>query len=312
MDVIFESLNRKGTQMSKILIIVDTADKKQIALTRGIELAKVIAADIEVVAFTHEYLKAASVEPASQTKLKDYLIKDRSDWLKSELEKIDCNGVKITSKVVWSKQLHQWINKRCQQQDYLAVVKTGHRSENFYHTSTDWHLLRECPAPVLLVAEKKWQKTRPILAALDLSSRKKSKQKLNQQVLQTAAHYANQFNRELHVIHVLHISTVLQDLDLIDRKALVAERKAYLNPVIEKICAEYGLGKQQIHIFPGETHKVIPSVADKIKADLVVMGTVGHHSLAAHLLGNTAEKVLTHLRTDVLALKPATKQSLTG
>lgn len=293
--------------MSKILIIVDAADKKQIALTRGIELAQVMEADIEAVAFTHEYLKAASVEPASQTKIKGYLIKDRSDWLKSELEKFDCSGVKITSKVVWSKQLHQWINKRCQQQDYLTVVKTGHRSDTFYHTSTDWHLLRECPAPVLLVAEKKWRKTRPILAALDLSSRKKSKQKLNQLVLQTAAHYANQFNRELHVIHVLHISTVLQDLDLIDKKALVAERKADLSPVITKICAEYGLGKQQIHIRPGETHKVIPSVADKIKADLIVMGTVGHLSLTAHLLGNTAEKVLTHLRTDVLALKPAIK-----
>jgi len=293
--------------MSKILIVVDAADKKQIALTRGIELAQVMGADIEAVAFTHEYLKAASVEPASQTKIKDYLIKDRSDWLKSELEKFDCSGVKITRKVVWSKQLHQWINKRCQQQDYLTVVKTGHRSDTFYHTSTDWHLLRECPAPVLLVAEKKWRKTRPILAALDLSSRKKSKQKLNQLVLQTAAHYANQFNRELHVIHVLHISTVLQDLDLIDRKALVAERKADLSPAIAKICAEYGLGKQQIHILPGETHKVIPSVADKIKADLVVMGTVGHLSLTAHLLGNMAEKVLTHLRTDVLALKPAIK-----
>jgi len=290
--------------MGKILIIVDTADKKQVALSRGIELAQVMAAEIEAVAFTHEYLKAASVEPASQTKIKDYLIKDRSDWLKSELEKFDCSDIKITSKVVWSKQLHQWINKRCQQQDYLAVVKTGHRSDTFYHTSTDWHLLRECPAPVLLVAEKKWRKTRPILAALDLSSRKKSKQKLNQKILQTAVHYANQFNRELHVIHVLHISTVLQDLDLIDRKALIAERKAGLNPVIEKICAEYDLGKQQIHIRAGEAHKVIPSVADKIKADLVVMGTSDHHGLTAHLLGNTAEKVLTYLRTDVLAIKP--------
>jgi universal stress protein E len=293
--------------MSKILIIVDTEDKKQIALTRGTELAKAMGATIEIVAFTHEYLKAASVEPASQTKIKDYLIKDRTAWLKNELNKINCDGVKITSKVVWSKQLHQWINKRCQQQDYLAVVKTGHRSDTFYHTSTDWHLLRECPAPVLLIAEKKWRKARPILAALDLSSRKKSKQKLNQKILQTAALYASKFNRELHIVHALHISTVLQDLDLINSKALATERKAELKPTTEKICAEYGLGKQQIYIRTGEAHKVIPSVADKIKADLVVMGTVGHKGLAAHLLGNTAEKVLTHLRTDVLALKPPTK-----
>lgn len=290
--------------MSKILIIADTADKKQIALTRGTALAKAMGATIEVVAFTHEYLKAAPVEPASQAKLKDHLIKAATAWLENELNKINCGDLKIVSKVVWSKQLHQWVNKRCQQQDYMAVVKTGHRTNTFYHTSTDWHLLRECPAPVLLVAEKKWRKTRPILASLDLSSRKKSKQKLNQQILQTAALYASKFNRELHITHALHISRVLQDLDLIDSKALASERKTEIEPTIEKICTEYGLGKQQIHILAGEVHKVIPSVADKIKADLVVMGTTGHQGLAAYLLGNTAEKVLTHLRTDVLTLKP--------
>ena len=290
--------------MNKILIIADHADNKQIALSRGLELAHAMAADVEVAAFTHEHLKAVSVKPASRTKIKDYLLKDRTAWLESELGKLDCSGLKITRKIVWSKQLHQWITKRCQQQDYLTVIKTGHRPDTFYHTPTDWHLLRECPAPVLLVAEKKWRKTRPILAALDLSSRKKSTQKLNQQILQAAADYANLFSRELHIIHVLHTSTVLQDLDLIDQKALACERKATLKPIIETIATQYGLSKQHIHILPGMAGKLIPSIADKLKADLVVMGTGGHHRLTDHLVGSTAEKVLMHLRTDVLALKP--------
>ena len=136
--------------MHKILVIVDSADKKQIALTRGLELAQTMGADMEAVSFTHEYLKAVSVKSASQTKIKNYLIKDRTTWLKGELEKVKYDGVKVTSKVIWSKQFHQWIIQRCHQQHYLAVVKTGHRSGTFYHTSTDWHLLRECPAPVLL------------------------------------------------------------------------------------------------------------------------------------------------------------------
>jgi universal stress protein E len=39
------------------------------------------------------------------------------------------------------------------------------------YTSTDWHLLRECPAPVLLAAEDKWHRTKPVLAALDLGTK---------------------------------------------------------------------------------------------------------------------------------------------
>jgi universal stress protein E len=34
------------------------------------------------------------------------------------------------------------------------------------------------------------------------------------------------------------------------------------------------------------------------------MGTVGRQGIKAKLLGNTAESVLHHLKTDVLALKP--------
>ena len=45
--------------MNKILIIVDTTDKQQTALTRGIELAQTMGMSVEAVAFTHEYLKAA-------------------------------------------------------------------------------------------------------------------------------------------------------------------------------------------------------------------------------------------------------------
>lgn len=290
--------------MNKILIIVDRTDKKQVALSRGLELAKAMAANVEAVCFTHEYLKTAADKSASQTKLKDHLIKANSAWLDEQLAQLDYQDIKITPKVVWSKQLYQWITKRCQQQEYLAVVKTVNRSDSFYHTSTDWHLLRECPAPVMLAAEKKWRKSHPILASVDIGSRKKSKQKLNQQILEIAADYACKLNSELHIVHSIYISTVLQDLDLINRDAVAKKRKAELKPVIEKLCSKYGLSKQQIHIRTGLAHKAIPSVASKIKADLVVMGTASSHGLATRLIGNTAEKVLNHLRTDVLAIKP--------
>ncbi len=55
----------------------------------------------------------------------------------------------------------------------------------------------------------------------------------------------------------------------------------------------------------GPVAKVITSQAAKARAQLVVMGTVARQGLSAKLVGNTAEAVLQHLHTDVLALKPA-------
>ena len=54
----------------------------------------------------------------------------------------------------------------------------------------------------------------------------------------------------------------------------------------------------------GPVDTVITSQAAKVRAQLVVMGTVARRGIRARLIGNTAESVLHHLRTDVLALKP--------
>ena len=44
--------------------------------------------------------------------------------------------------------------------------------------------------------------------------------------------------------------------------------------------------------------------AARVGAQIVVMGTVGRKGVKARLLGNTAERVLRHIKTDVLAIKP--------
>ena len=49
--------------------------------------------------------------------------------------------------------------------------------------------------------------------------------------------------------------------------------------------------------------KEIPSVAKKVKADLVVLGNVGRTGLKGLVIGNTAEKILQRLAVDVLLVK---------
>ena len=46
-------------------------------------------------------------------------------------------------------------------------------------------------------------------------------------------------------------------------------------------------------------------MANELKADLIVVGTIGRRGVEGLLLGNTAESVLTHCDCDVLTVKPA-------
>ncbi|HTN35284.1 MAG TPA: universal stress protein [Marinobacter sp.] len=290
--------------MSKLLIVMDPAHKDQIALARGIELARVTGAELEVVAFTYEHLGALSSDSAVQQKAKAALIELRQAWLEKMLALANCSDLKVSAHTVWEKYIHQWLIKHGLPSRFEAVIKTGKRSETLLYTPTDWHLIRECPAPVMLVAEKKWNRAHPILAAVDLSSEKPAKKALNAKIIEQANHLAKAFGAELHLVHALHISEVLADLEIINFTQHEARRREALEPTIKHLCNTWHLTPDHIHLVPGPAQKVIPSVANKLRADMVVIGTSGKTGLKARVIGNTAEKVLTHLRTDLLAIKP--------
>ncbi|MCK0165206.1 universal stress protein [Marinobacter sp. S6332] len=290
--------------MDKLLIVMDPAHKHQKALARGIELARATGAHLEIVAFTHEHLGALPSDPTVQQRARDALIELRQRWLDQMLALSDCGDLKVSTHTVWEKHIHQWIIEHCHPNRFTAVIKTGSRSETWRYTPTDWHLIRECPVPVMLVAEQKWNHAHPILAAVDLSSTKPVKKALNTKIIEQASALAKAFGSEVHLVHALHISEVLADLEIINVAEHEQKRRAALEPAITHLCNTWHLSPEQVHMAVGPAHKVIPSVASKLKADMVVIGTSGKTGLKARVIGNTAEKVLTHLRTDLLAIKP--------
>lgn len=290
--------------MDKLLIVMDSDHKHQKALARGIELARATGAHLEIVAFTHEHLGALPSDPTVQQRARDALVDIRQRWLDQMLALADCNDLQVSTHTIWEKNIHQWIIEHCSRSRFDAVIKTGSRSETFFYTPTDWHLIRECPAPVMLVAEQKWSQAHPILAAVDLSSTKPVKKALNARIIEQATALAKALGTQVHLVHALHISEVLADLEIINMAEHEKKRREALEPALTHLCHTWHLSRESIHLAAGPAHKVIPSIASKLKADMVVIGTSGKTGLKARVIGNTAEKVLTHLRTDLLAIKP--------
>jgi universal stress protein E len=289
--------------MGKLLIIADI-EEKCFATPRGLQLAAKLGYSVDVVAFTYAPLKDLKVASAEQTNIRQRLLAKREQEVQARIDKFKLPGQSVRLKGVWEKDIHRWVNKQCAGDKYTGVIKTGNRTESLVHNSTDWELLRECPAPVLLVAEKKWHRTKPVLVALDLSSQIATKCKLNDKVLGLAKGLADTLDVELEIIAAIEISRLLSDLDLVDPIAYVKEAKEAMKPQIKKLAAAHGIPEKAFHCKRGPVEKVITSRAAKVRAQIVVMGTVARKGVKARLLGNTAEKVLQHLKTDVLAIKP--------
>jgi len=288
--------------MGKILVIADTEDSCN-ATPRGLQLAQRLGHSVEVVAFTYASLSRMNTTGIKQSTVKAQLLASREQAIQSRIDKYRKADQKVSLKVVWEKDILRWMSKRVMT-SFDMVVKTGSRTGSLIHTSTDWQLLRECPVPVLIVAEKRWHRVRPVLAALDLGSRSKEKQQLNHQVLATAKGLAEVLDAELKLICAVEIPTLLSDLDLIEAGAYLKDAKAQMKPHVAQLAKKHGMPESSFRVKKGPVDKVITSDAASQRAQLVVMGTVARRGVKARLLGNTAEAVLRHLKTDVLALKP--------
>jgi universal stress protein E len=291
--------------MSVLLIIADREGESQIAISRGLSIAAKMGYAAQVVAFSYESLRGMGINPGpDQAQVRKKLLSRRKTEVEAQIKKLKPSGMRVSSTIIWQKDIHHWIFKQCQRKSYVAVVKTGGRTESLLYTSTDWHLLRECPAPVLIVADKKWHSNRPVVAAVDLATKLRVKQRLNQEVIATAKRYADTLNCKLVVLNALHIPAILTELDLVDEFTQVQKLTHELQPKLIKLSTAHGIDIKQFRLKHGPVDKVIASEAARLKAQLVVMGTVGRKGVKAKLMGNTAERVLSRLRTDVLALKP--------
>lgn len=294
--------------MKHILAIADPGLGAQPALARAVALARASGAKLHCVAFAYAKGLGSLAGDVAETDIagaRDRLLLERRDILADRLAKLDIRKLGVTMEAVWEKDVAAWVTEYCKRNDTDLVIKTGHRSERWNYTPTDWLLLRDCPAPVMIVADRAWKKRSGVLAAIDLGTRRKSKQQLNRKVLHSASQLAGALDIRLHAVYVIELPAALVDLDLIDSRKYIADVRRKVAPEVDKLAAEFALDADQFHVIAGPPEKVLPKAASRLKAEIVVIGTIGRKGVRARILGNTAEAVLGRLRTDVIAVKPS-------
>ena len=292
-------------KIENILVIADQQDKEQSALAHAKRMVKSTGAKLHIVAFNYEHLStlATNLNQEQQLDIQKKILSSAQKWLENEIADVKLQN-KSTHEVVWEKDIVGWIKTHSKTKAYDLIIKSGHRSEGPFYIPTDWHLIRNNLVPTLLVAEKKWRKKQTIMVSLDLGTHIASKQALNQKLLEAGITLAKNANMPLHICYSLPISSVLKDLGIIDKKALINDAKARYLPIIESLLGDYEIPLANIHFKAGPASKVIPSLASKHAAGLVIMGSIGRKGIKAKFLGNTAESVLALLKTDILVMQP--------
>lgn len=157
---------------------------------------------------------------------------------------------------------------------------------------------------LLLLSDKNWNDELNILGTLDIVDDNAQQSDLNTLVFDETAFIASKLHAQLHLMSVIAVSSVATELDIVETSEVLAKKgKAVKTKLSDYVSAKNPEHDFLIHVTAGVPSKEIPSVAKKVKADLVVLGNVGRTGLKGLIMGNTAEKILQRLAVDVLLVK---------
>ena len=109
---------------------------------------------------------------------------------------------------------------------------------------------------------------------------------------------------EVHCVYALQVSPVLTDLDMVNPQSARKKAREKAANMLEHLLEPYDIPASQVYMPIGKVGQAVNNVAAKLKADVLVVGTTSRKGIKGFLLGNSAERVLTKARCDVLAIKP--------
>lgn len=296
-------------KIKRILAVVDPTVEQQQSLSRSIELARKsgaqITAFLSIYDFSYEMTTMLSAE--EREAMRKAVLSEKEQWLKTLTHQYQ--DVQFDTKVVWHNRPFEAIIREVLGHDYDLVVKGTHQHDTLksvIFTPTDWHLIRKCPAPLLLVKDHNWPVGGAVVAAVNASSDDEQHQALNQRIVQDAKFIAQLAQGDLHLVNAypatpVNIAIEIPEFNPSQYNETVKEH--HLNSTRE-LGTQHGIATHHQHVEEGLPEDVIPRIAKKLDSELVVMGTVGRTGLSAALVGNTAEHVIDSLDCDVLALKP--------
>lgn len=296
---------------NRILAIIDPTAEHQKSVERAVELAgkngATVTAFLTVYDLSYELTTMLSAD--ERLLMRSSIIKEKEAWLQEYLAPYQDKVSQLSFKVVWHNRPFEAIIDIVNQDNFDTVVKATHEHhvlKSVLFTPTDWHLLRKCPVPVLLVKDHKWPDNGLVLAAVNAVHQDPSHDALSQKIVREAKNIAETLNAKLKLVTCYPGAPVnlVVEIPEFDADSYADSIKALYREALLNLAKQYHIEEEDCILKEGLADDMLPVLADDMDAELVVLGTVGRGGLSAALIGNTAEHILDALDCDVLAFKP--------
>jgi universal stress protein E len=290
-----------------IMVIMTEALQHSPALLRGLSLARRMGAVLQLCSF--EYRRGLDRAVDRGFDLDAYLA-GRKTRLEAFAAGLRRDGVEVDARVIWGRPIAERIllEVLALRPDLVVKDVPHYRDPSREQLNgLDWHLLSQCPAPLMLVQPRSPSMPMRILAAVDPMDERGKPHELNHGILRAARSLAEQCHAELDVMTAFEYLPVAGEAEyfgLMPDLTLYGELRKIQAEGLYDLCKDHGVPPSQMHVVDGPAAERIANFATDRHVDLVVMGSIYRKGLKRLFLGSTAEGVFDTLPCDVLLMKP--------
>jgi universal stress protein E len=303
-------------ELKKILAVIDPTAADQPAVRRAAWLANKSGAELELlVCYYNEYLSGDRLfDSPSLEKARDEVIQSHEKHLETLAEPLRADGLVVKTTAIWDHPLYEGVVRHATNNGVDIVVKDTHHHSAVTRallTNTDWNLLRTCPMPLWLVKPQDLAEVPVFVAAIDPMHQHDKPAALDDEILHVSKSVAEDVGGEVHAFHSydprIAVATATANayipvslpFDEIEQQMHEDHKKRF-----NEITQFHKIEDSNAHLVAGLTHEELPSIANELKADVVVMGAVARNRWKRLFIGATAERTLEDLPCDLLIIKP--------
>jgi universal stress protein E len=195
-----------------ILVLMEPGSEAQPAFDAALLLARRDGARLELLMTDYQDLHTAYFSPptASLQEFHETVMAAHHAVLKRYSARAAAEGVPTICEALWGTPFHEMVLARVAATRPDLVVKHSvhhNRIERTLFTGSDWHLIRDCPVPLLLVKDPLRLEAPTILACVDPLHAHDKPAALDHQLLRSAKTLAERLGGEVHALHVFSIPT---------------------------------------------------------------------------------------------------------
>jgi len=266
-------------QFNKCLVVIDPAHSDHLAMDRIVNVA---SQDREEPIGIHLFIGFESDNKNDSNTPWQTVIGD--EWVRELQAPLSATGANFVSELFWTTDWQRSIMDVANRSGVDLILISDASAEHMKGSITESRLvlLRESEMPVEIVRLGAKAARDSILAAVNIQSSDPRNEELNRKVLEKGQEIAETYGAKFHVVNAYKDSGDFPDLSYVER-------------IVD-------IPRENLHRDMGKPADVIVEVAEKVKADLVILGTKARKGLRATLRGNTVELVLENLSVDVLML----------